>query len=36
MLKLFEAVAIIGLIAMSVAGFTAAVVWTFAVWFDRG
>jgi hypothetical protein len=35
MLTLLEAIAIVALVAVSLAGFAAAALWTFAVWFDR-
>lgn len=35
MLALFESLAILVLVVLSLGGFTAAVVWTFAVWFDH-
>jgi hypothetical protein len=35
MLTLLNGLAIVVLIAMSLAGFTAAVAFTFALWFDR-
>jgi hypothetical protein len=36
MITLLEALAIVVLIGLSLAGFTAAVALTFALWFDRG
>jgi hypothetical protein len=34
-LVVFESLAVLALIAISLAGFAAAVAWTFAVWFGR-
>jgi hypothetical protein len=34
-LTLLESLAVLALIAISLVGFTAAVAWTFAIWFGR-
>jgi|GEM_PF-4867530 hypothetical protein len=35
MLTLLESLAILVLVVVSLGGFAAAVVWTFAIWFDQ-
>lgn len=35
MLTLLEAVAFVAILAVSLAGFAAAIAWTFAIWFEN-